>query len=210
MGRHLKLVSPLRMIFYFLALSLAQGFSGDTELAKNSSDLVPQSSDEISRNVAERGMDDPLAYYDEYDEYLNDETVQSASKRVSNIAKQATKWINENIPKNYKKKAKLVRAIERVKVKLQYGMSKGCAIQELESESELERIDNTLLGLRISTDAMDQVMRFTSVWKKLAESYLKNCARLPRYKGKIFKFQKQFSNHLSKVHRSQKQAQKNS
>ena len=115
-------------------------------------------SDKISGNVAERGMD-PLAYYDEYDEYLNDETVQSASKRVSNIAKQATQWINENIPKNYKKKAKLLRAIERVKVKLQFGMSKGCAIQELESESELERIDNTLLGLRISTDAMDQVRK---------------------------------------------------
>jgi len=41
-------------------------------------------------------------------------------------------------------------------------------------------------------------MKYTTVWKKIAESYLRDCPRLSQYKGKIFKFQKQFINHLSK------------
>ena len=51
---------------------------------------------------------------------------------------------------------------------------------------------------------MDQVMRFTQVWKRIAETNLRNCAKLGHIKGKIFKFQKQFSNHLSKVDKIRK------
>ena len=42
------------------------------------------------------------------------------------------------------------------------------------------------------------------VWKRIAEINLRECAKLSHIKGKIFKFQKQFSNHLSKVEKIRK------
>lgn len=108
------------------------GFSGDLEIHEGDSDLPKTETD------------------------FDDDTLTSATKRVSNIANQALSWIDENMPTEYEKNPKLVRAVSRVKGKLLVAMSKRCATGTL-SRHDHERLSQSLESLRVSTEPLDQV-----------------------------------------------------
>ena len=87
---------------------------------------------------------------------FDDDSLTSATQRVSNIARQALAWVDENMPQNYHKNVKLVRAVQRVKGKMLVAMSKKCASGAL-SRHDHERLSQSLESLRISTEPLDQV-----------------------------------------------------
>jgi len=87
---------------------------------------------------------------------FDDDTLTSATQRVSNIARQALGWVDDNMPTDYHKNEKLVRAVQRVKGKMLVAMSKRCASGTL-SRHDHERLSQSLESLRASTEPLDQV-----------------------------------------------------
>ncbi|CAG5110217.1 Oidioi.mRNA.OKI2018_I69.chr2.g4642.t1.cds [Oikopleura dioica] len=141
--------------------------------------------------------DDDFGAYDYYYAGLQDETSDIAIKKVSRIAGQARDWIENNVQSDYIKRGKLDRAIKKVEDKLLKTLSRPCAKDELTQEESLA-LQSTFLSAKRSTAPLDEILRFTTIWRKMATTYLVDCPRMEKLKNKIFKFQKQFVNHLDK------------
>jgi hypothetical protein len=94
----------------------------------------------------------------------------------------------------------LQRAIKKVEDKLLRTLSRPCAKTEL-SEAESDELETIFLSAKRSTAPLDEILRFTTTWRKVTTTYLVDCPRMDKLKTKIFKFQKQFVNHLDKANK---------